>query len=246
MFVKFRLQDFLQTHILGENQYGKIDNEIVRREIARIQEIIEGQNLEIKKTLYKYSFIIEKQREKISEERTFFMNSHNALEYFDLKSPKKFSEYKSLLKNEKLNRLCKQILISSIDTYWSQYLSDIDEIREDIHLYSYCGREPFFEFQKIAKKRFADLSKEWDDYVIQTFNHIPIVEKDIDVELEKLKSPSATWTYIINDNPMGLMLGVVGDIGLAASMGVAVPIIKLLSKLRVIWDTVSGKSIPTN
>jgi preprotein translocase subunit SecA len=246
LFIKFRLQDFLPTRISGENQYGELDNKIVSRKITRIQKEIEGQNLEIKKSLLKYSSIIEKQQEKISEERTFFLNSQNALEYFESRSPKKFQEYKSLLKHKKLSRMCKRILISSIDTNCSQYLADIGEIREEIHLYSLGGRVPFFEFQKIAGKIFADLSKELDDNVIKKFNNIPIAEKDIDMELEKLKSPSATWTYIINDNPMGFALGMMGDIGLSTATGITAPIIKLISKLRAIRDRVPGNSQPTN
>jgi len=233
LFIKYRLQDLLPTRILGENQYGEISNKIVRRETTRIQKEIEWQNLEIKKTLCKYSSIIETRREKISAERTFFLKSRNALEFFESGSPKKFNEYQSILKHEKLNRLCKRILISSIDRYWSQYLSDIGEIREEIHLYSLAGRVPFIEFQQIAIKIFADLSRELDDKVIQTFDNIPIVEKDVDIELEKLKSPSATWTYILNDNPMDNNLGVVGgDIGLSAAMDIAAPIIMLLRRIR--------------
>ena len=80
-----------------------------------------------------------------------------------------------LLKPEKLNRLCKGILTFAIDTYWSQYLADVGEIREEIHLYSFGGRVPFLEFQKIAGKMFADLSNELTDEVIETFNQMPIV-----------------------------------------------------------------------
>ena len=168
------------------------------------------------------------------------------MKFFESKSPKKFHEYKSLLKLKKLDRLCKRILISSIDTYWSRYLADIGEIREEIHLYSLGGRVPFFEFQKMAEKIFDSLSKELDTKVIQMFNNIPMAEKEIDMELEKLKSPSATWTYTINDNPMGFALGVVGDIGLSAATGIAAPIIKLFSKLSAIRDRVPVKSQPTN
>jgi preprotein translocase subunit SecA len=233
LFIKFRLQDFLPTGTLEENQYGEIDNKIVRRGTTQIQGKIQSQNLKIKKTLLRYSSIIEKQREIISEERTFFLNPENALEFFESESQKKINKYKSILNHEQLKRLCKRILISSIDTYWSQYLSDIGEIREEIHLYSYGGRVPFFEFQKIARNIFADLSKEMYDKVIRTFDNIPIAENDFDRELEKLKSPSATWTYIINDNPMGFVLGVVGgDIGLSAAMGIATPLIALLRRIR--------------
>ena len=66
----------------------------------------------------------------------------------------------------------------------------------------------------------------------------PITEKDIEIALEKLKSPSATWTYIINDNPMGFALGVVGDIGSSTAMGIVAPIIILFSKLREKWKNI--------
>jgi preprotein translocase subunit SecA len=232
LFIKFRLHDFIPKYIFEMNLYAEIDNKIAIREIAQLQDKIGTQNLEIKKTLCKYSSVIEKQREKIDEERTFFLNSQNALKFFESKSSKKFYEYKALLKHEKLNRLCKRILISSIDSNWSQYLTEIGAIREEIHLFSYGGRVPFFEFQKIAGKIFTELSKELNDKIIQMFNNIPIVEKDIDIELEKMKSPSATWTYLINDNPIDFVLGMVGDIGIAAGKNMAAPMIMLFRWIR--------------
>ena len=246
LFIKYGLQDFLPIGNLEENQYGEIDNKMVRRGINQIQRKIQSQNLEIKKTLCQYSSIVEKQREVITKERSFFLNSQNALDFFKSESPERFNEYKLLLKREKLNSLCKRMLISSIDTCWSQYLSDIGEIREEIHLYSYGGYVPFFEFQKSAGKIFAYLSRESYDKMIQRFNNIPIGEKNIDIELEKLKSPSATWTYIINDNPMDFALGFVGDIGLSITVGISAPIIKLISKLRAIRGEVPRKRQPTN
>jgi preprotein translocase subunit SecA len=232
LFIKFSLHDFIPKYIFEMNLYAEIHNKIAIREIVQLQDRIEMQNLEIKKTLCKYSSVIEKQREKIDEERTFFLNSQNALNFFESKSSQKFYEYKALLKHEKLNRLCKRILISSIDSNWSQYITEIGAIREEIHLFSYSGRVPFFEFQKIAGKIFTELSNELNDKIIQTFNNIPIVEKDIDIELEKMKSPSATWTYLINDNPMDFVLGMVGDIGIAAGKNMPAPIIMLLRWIR--------------
>jgi preprotein translocase subunit SecA len=246
LFIKFHLLYYLLTPIVESKQYGEIDNLKVRKKIGSIQEEIEWQHLEIKKTLCKYASVIEKQREQISEERMYFMSSQNALKFFASKSPKKYYEYKSFLNLRKLNKLCKRIIISSIDAYWSQFLTDIDEIREEIHLYSLGGRVPFFEFQKKAGEIFDHLSKELDDKVVQTFNNIPMTEKALDLELEKLKSPSATWTYLVNDNPAGFALGVVGDIGLSTATGITAPIIKLLSKLRAIKRGQPGKRQPKN
>ena len=44
-----------------------IDHPVLRREIARAQRIIEGQNLEIRKTLWRYASVIEEQRRHVMD-----------------------------------------------------------------------------------------------------------------------------------------------------------------------------------
>lgn len=232
LFLRFRLHDFLPEHQSKEGQNGEITGKSVKSEIIRLQERIERQHLDIKKMLLKYSSVIEKQREKINEDRTFFLNGQNAADYFKSAAPRKFHACQTILQSEKLDQLCRGILISAIDRYWSQYLAEIGEVREEIHLYSLGGVVPFFEFQKISRQLFANLSRALEEDVVQTFNTIPITETDIEAMLSKLTSPSATWTYIINDNPMGLTLGVVGDLGLTTARGFATPMLAFLSKLK--------------
>ena len=102
-----------------------------------------------------------------------------------------------------------------IDTYWQQYLAEISEIRESIHLKRVGGQDPYIEFQKLAIKLFDQLLKKLDRQLIQIFNSIHIDNNGINLEKLGIKAPSATWTYLINDDPFENIIGMqfIGDMG---------------------------------
>ncbi|MCP4022427.1 MAG: hypothetical protein GY729_11335, partial [Desulfobacteraceae bacterium] len=213
-------------------QYSATDYKIIRKEIDRLQKRIEGQHLEIKKTLLKYASVMEKHREIIFKERLFFLKAQNALTYFESLSVKKFLQIKSHSAPEQLEKWCKGVLMNAIDDSWSQYLFEMGDIKEEIRFYSMGGRNPFLEFQKISVKVFSNLTNKINSQVMERIEQIPATQKDLDCALKKLASPSSTWTYILNDNPLGLPIGIVGDIGLATAAGISGPVKKLLAKFK--------------
>lgn len=73
------------------------------------------------------------------------------------------------------------------DLLWADYLSEVAEIREGIHLERLAGKSPLQEFRKRADELFRT--------VLERLNDV-----SEEVLLEKRK-PGATWTYIVNDNP---------------------------------------------
>jgi preprotein translocase subunit SecA len=102
-----------------------------------------------------------------------------------------------------------------IDNYWQQYLAEIAEIRESIHLKRVGGQDPYIEFQKLAIKIFDQLLKNLDSQLVQIFNTIHIDNNKVNLEKLGIKAPSATWTYLINDNPFEHIIGMqfIGDPG---------------------------------
>ena len=102
LFIKYRLQDLLPSPKVG---IDKIENKIITREINRIQRIIEGQNFEIKKTLYNYSSQLEQQRKIIHDKRNnaLFQNSFAA--YCQSESTLKFNSLTKLIEKEKLKEI---------------------------------------------------------------------------------------------------------------------------------------------
>lgn len=218
IFIKYRITDLIPAKVIDTGQNKEIKSSVVRKEVDRIQRIVEGQNSNIKITLYNYSWIIEKKRIVIAQKRQELFNNNTASKFYKLKSPFKFKEYESFLGNEKLNKVCEFISLFYIDKYWSQYLSEIADIREGIHLRRIGGQVPLIEFQKLAIILFDELSKKLDEVLVEDFNHLQIRNKDFDIERQGLKAPSATWTYLVSDNPFESQFGfqLMGNIGLSA------------------------------
>ena len=138
---------------------------------------------------------------------------------------------------EKLNHLCKRLLLYHIDLCWQEYLAEIAEIRESIHLQRIGGKEPFFEFQKISISLFEEYMKKWEQETVIAFDQLDLKENTLEVLSQKYKAPSSTWTYLINDNPFENNLGInlIGNIGLSIGAVMMTPLIMIsmiIKKIR--------------
>ncbi|MBL8025743.1 MAG: accessory Sec system translocase SecA2 [Fibrobacteres bacterium] len=124
LFVRYRLHElFPKTFNAGNMNF---DDPIIRDEINRVQRIIEGQNLEIKITLFKYSVLLEKQRKVYMQKRNENLLAGN------------------------------MITVHSLDLSWSHYLAEISEVRESIHLQRFSGIDPLAEFHRLAISYFDE------------------------------------------------------------------------------------------
>jgi preprotein translocase subunit SecA len=218
LFIKYRIKDLFPPKVLENNKETTITDAILIREVNRLQRIIEGQNLEIKRTLYRYSHLLESQRQVFFDNRAKAINNNFASEFFQIHAEEKYDSFQSIIGKVKLKNLCTQILLTKIDKFWSLYLDEIADIREGIHLTSIGGRTPFFEFQKLSVELFNKYSEELEIKLIQLFNNLPIRDKNFIPEDHVLKAPTATWTYLINDKSFENLLGLqlVGNIGLSS------------------------------
>lgn len=90
-----------------------------------------------------------------------------------------------------------------LDDHWIDHLARLQEIRDGIHLRALIGEKPADEFHRIALREFHDFF-EVVDRAIAAF--IETLEPDdLDRELDEfgLRRPSATWTYMVTDDPLG-------------------------------------------
>jgi preprotein translocase subunit SecA len=229
LFLKYRLEDLLPEYILNRTPDGEIDSPILSREIARIQRICEGQNLEIKKTLCKYSGLLEKQRVILFTRRQAIVCDQSGPDFFRQESTEKFNYYSAVVGNQKLENLCRLISLNQIDSSWSEYLAEIADIRESIHLKRVGGQDPYIEFQKLAIKIFDEMLVKLDEQLIGIFNSLPIADPEINPDKLGLRAPAATWTYLVNDNPFEHNLGLqlIGNAGMQIGAGILTPLLAL-------------------
>ena len=229
LLIKYRLDELIPSDLLENLTTTEIDNIIIRREVERIQRICEGQNLEIKKTLTKYSDLIEKQRMILIEKRRCVLNNENAISLYGYNKSKNYTKIAKKLGQKPADKLVCQIGLYHIDEFWSEYLADIMDIRESIHLKRIGGEDPYIEFQKLAIEIFDERFNVIDRNIKKTINKILVDNKNSNLDELGIRAPSATWTYLVNDNPFENNFGIqlIGDTGLQVAAGIFGPLVAL-------------------
>ena len=227
--IKYRLQNLLppQLYDTGTDQFH---NKILRTEINRVQRIIEGQNLEIKITLYKYSILCEQQRLIMLHKRTAITDSQEAVSHFTAHEPKLCSAIQNAVGEERFREIARNIFLSHFDQIWSRYLAELREIQDSIHFRRYGGQEPLFEFRKVTIGIFNSLLQEIESEALKNFREIRIEGANVKTDDADRKSSGATWTYLVSDDQTGqnleMQLGL--NIGLSAWAGLLFPLSGLL------------------
>jgi len=90
-----------------------------------------------------------------------------------------------------------------LDRLWSDHLAWIQDTRDSIHLVSLGGREPIDEFLKWAMVEFTKMQNEIDEAVVSEMTTIVRKDGPVNLDMERLKGPSSTWTYLLDENQFG-------------------------------------------
>ncbi|HHW47656.1 MAG TPA: accessory Sec system translocase SecA2 [Clostridiaceae bacterium] len=201
LFMRYKLKELIPAALYPKEQMGEIDNKVIRREIARAQRIVEGQNFEIRKTLTKYSIVLEQQWRMIYNWRQNILFDYTRPCLMPVKLSERYKKLLPVVGEEALIKAEKQVTLYFINKCWADYLDYLSFVRETIYLVNMAGKVPLDEYNKIAIESFNKLIKEIEDEVIGVLSRAEINENGIDMKKEGLHAPSSTWTYLINDSP---------------------------------------------
>jgi len=234
LFVKYKLSELLPAHLQPKQSGDMIEHPILTREIDRIQRIIEGQNLEIKKTLCEYSALIEQQRRIVFGERQEILLGDVFADFCRSEAPQQYKAYVGKLGEAGLRDLCRVIGLCHLDRFWSQYLADIADIREGIHLMHLGRRVPIIEFRKMAIDLFETSREGMQTAMLTTFQEVEIRDGKADLDAAGVNAPSATWTYLVNDNPYedNLTMQIAGDMALSIGAGICWPLLAVVGLIN--------------
>jgi len=218
LMVKFGLKNLFPKKIQGLKQENPLSNPLVNREVARSQRVIEGQNFDVRKTLWKYSSLVEEERKFIHQQRHSVLSDEAQVKLLKEKSGKHYSKILSLIGQEELDKLEKQITLLQIDRFWADHMAMITDVRESIHLVNVGGESPINEFHRILTDAFREREEKINLGIVKSFESIKITQDGIDLDSDELKGPSSTWTYLISDSQFGAWMEMLkgGNIGFAA------------------------------
>ncbi len=234
LFVKYKLEELLPANHSFDEQSGEINDPFVRREVNRVQRIVDGQNLEIKRTLTTYSHLLEQQRRIIFQKRNELLFNDSALDFYESESPEHFKQLVSKVERTQLATACRRLSLYFLDKFWSTHLAEIADIREGVHLVRLGGQKPVLAFQKLAIASFDRLQKDLEREMLRSFSRIKVKNNRLDLQDTGLKAPSSTWTYLINDNTFENMLGIelIGNPGLQVGAGIWWPLMLFYPLVR--------------
>jgi preprotein translocase subunit SecA len=219
LIVRYGIERLLPPRLWPQEQDAPLRNPAIRREIARVQRIVEGQNFEIRRTLCRYAEQVEEQRKRLHRRRQEILFERGEVDRFAAGEPELHAEHCARVGDEAVRRAERQVTLFHIDYRWSEHLRAIADLREGIHLLRIGGRDPLTEFLHEVVDSFREMQKRIDEDVVDTLRGATITEDGVDLEREGLRAPTSTWTYLINDDPFRDQLGIqlAGSTGFGAA-----------------------------
>lgn len=181
---------------------GRIDSKRINDWIEHCQRVTEGQLLEIHAQTWKYNKLLADQREIIDERRKNLMDTDQAWQELSERSPKRAVELEAAVDHDVLVQAAREIMLYHLDFGWSEHLALMDDVRESIHLRAIARETPIDEYHRIAVREFKDLAHRAVDEAVGTFDSVLIDAEGAHLEDSGLARPSATWTYMVSDNPL--------------------------------------------
>ncbi|SCY44497.1 accessory Sec system translocase SecA2 [Alkaliphilus peptidifermentans] len=198
---KYEIDELISDKYYPQNQNSLIADIGVLRKLDGGQRIAEGYNSDIRRQLWKYSYIIEEQRRIIWEKRYDILMDRVPLTLLSNKCPELYLNNVDFVGRDVLNKVEKQITLFHINKSWAEYLDYVSYIREGIHLVVIGGEDPLHKFHVATIEAFKEMMDGIEAEIIQTFTRVNITSEGIDLQQEGLKGPSSTWTYLVSDNP---------------------------------------------
>jgi preprotein translocase subunit SecA len=213
-----------------------VDSPILRRQVAQAQRIVEGQNFDIRQTLWRYSSFVEGQRRLIYRRRRQVLEGAEIPGVLQDRLPAVHQKLAQLLSEAALHDLQRRVTLQAIDDCWALHLATVAEIRDGIHLAEVGGLDPYQEFLKSAAGSFEQTLKAIDERVVERFAAMELTPEGLANEEKGLHGPSSTWTYLVNDQAFTdrLAASLIGgrNVGFAAMAAMTGPLLILWALSR--------------
>jgi preprotein translocase subunit SecA len=190
---------------------GRVTDPYALRAVQHAQRVAEGVRLAIHRNTWRYNKLIEHQRQLLLEHRDRVLRTDAALRSLAAHCPDRYRELSSTVGEAVLVVAARQIVLYHLDRAWADHLATLAEMREGIHLRA-LGQspnpfiirlDPLAEFHAEAVPLYRRLLTRVERRSAETFRTVAITASGADLAAAGLKRPTATWTYMVRDNPFG-------------------------------------------
>ena len=234
LFVRYGIQGVIPTRFF-QKFATPIESPIVEREVARAQRIVEGQNLEIRRTLARYAAVVEQQHDLIVERRYSILTGEDAPGIWQ-RTTEQCAALVAVVGEHAVVDAERTVTLACIDRAWRDHLALCADVREGIHLVRLGGQDPLTAFTSEAIQAFSTIDEAIDEAVRAALSKVRIVDGRVDLTSTGIPAPSATWTYLVNDDPFKSRIGAMLTGPGRATLGIYSAAI--LMPLLMLWGVV--------
>jgi len=173
-------------------------------DIDSVQRTAEGQNLEIRQTLWKYECTVEDHRREVYSLRREILLSPG----WSLRSMLPEEQYCELIQaagEHALETAGRQLALAIIDDLWADYLANVAELRGGLHWASWTGADPLHKFLTGEWEIYDDFHECLKEEIAGAFQTAEIHTGEIHFRDAERMERGATWTYVTTDQPFGTL-----------------------------------------
>lgn len=192
-------------NVIGENvelklQAEPIEDMQILEGIEHLRRIVNGKNLNLRQWLWRYSYIIEKQKNIIQNRRMEILLDISPSAIILEREPELYEKLARVINKEGLQYIEKQTALFYIDNSWSEYLEYILDIRDVSYLAVLRGRNAIDIFEAEAVNSFMDFQDRVENNIISEFKNLELTEAGVKSLLGRMVSPESTFTYLLKEN----------------------------------------------
>ncbi|PZD93618.1 accessory Sec system translocase SecA2 [Paenibacillus sambharensis] len=199
LLLRYGLQESLPASCKDLRQEAPLNDNKLGRIVDHIQRVAEGQHHETRKTLAKYADLLEQYCREIRAKRDRFLYRVVQPNIWVNTLPELFAEALNRFGDETTREAERYAMLACIDRCWADFLAYAAYVKEGIHLESIGGRNPLEEYTRLMSDAYASVDDKIKAAVGQTLHNNKNVESLLDGIKQEVRVPSATWTYLIND-----------------------------------------------
>jgi preprotein translocase subunit SecA len=235
LLVQFGIQSLLAGRFEAADSAEPITNPVVVAEVARAQRIVDQQNFEIRRTLARYSQVLEDQRLALMERRTALLEERDQPDLWPT-VPGRYGSLVGRAGESKVREAERLVTLWCIDRAWCDHLAYAADLREGIHLTALGGQDPLTRFTTDLTVRFRQIDPDIDAAVLESLDTLSFKDGDIVLPEAILKGPSSTWTYLVNDDPFRNQIGMMLTGPGKATFGIYAAVMTM--PLLILWGVV--------
>lgn len=171
--------------------------------VDQAQRIAEGIRRDRHRDTWDFNRAIARQRDTVLAERDEVMTGDHATVELTRRIPEEIDTLASSSSLLIVAGLARDVTLWCLDEQWCDHLARLTEIRDGIHLQALAGVNPRDEFHRIALREFHGFFALAYDRAADIVREVIPAQLEQDITVLGLRRPSATWTYMTSDNPLG-------------------------------------------